>query len=161
MILYHGSNMAISAIDLCRGRRGKDFGQGFYLSADLQQARNMAANVVDREAYGEPTVTAFEINETLFSDGTLSVKAFPEYSIEWTRFVLANRQNKSGDSLHSYDVVYGPIADDKVGVQMRRFERHYIDEETLMKELRFKEPTFQYFFGTEKAVSYLKNKGIV
>lgn len=28
MILYHGSNMSIDTIDLKRGRRGKDFGQG-------------------------------------------------------------------------------------------------------------------------------------
>lgn len=32
MKLYHGSNTSIDAIDLKRGRRGKDFGQGFYLT---------------------------------------------------------------------------------------------------------------------------------
>ena len=36
MKLYHGSNVSIDTIDLKRGRRGKDFGQGFYLSAQLQ-----------------------------------------------------------------------------------------------------------------------------
>ena len=36
--LYHGSNVRIDEIDLKRGRRGKDFGQGFYLSADMEQA---------------------------------------------------------------------------------------------------------------------------
>ena len=36
MKLYHGSNMSIGEIDLKRGRRGKDFGQGFYLSADCK-----------------------------------------------------------------------------------------------------------------------------
>ena len=34
MKLYHGSNVSIETIDLKRGRKGKDFGQGFYLSAD-------------------------------------------------------------------------------------------------------------------------------
>ena len=42
MKLYHGSNMSIGEIDLKRGRRGKDFGQGFYLSADRSQAQMMA-----------------------------------------------------------------------------------------------------------------------
>ena len=39
MKLYHGSNVEIDVIDLGRGRRGKDFGQGFYLSADRSQAQ--------------------------------------------------------------------------------------------------------------------------
>lgn len=33
MILYHGSNVEIVKIDLSKSMRGKDFGQGFYLSA--------------------------------------------------------------------------------------------------------------------------------
>lgn len=34
-LLYHGSNGPIDKVNLQRGRRGKDFGQGFYLSDDL------------------------------------------------------------------------------------------------------------------------------
>ena len=34
MILYHGSNVQIDAIELRRCNRFKDFGQAFYLSAD-------------------------------------------------------------------------------------------------------------------------------
>lgn len=40
--LYHGSNMAIERIDLSRSKRGKDFGQGFYLNANPDQAMAMA-----------------------------------------------------------------------------------------------------------------------
>ena len=31
MILYHGTNEDIEAVDLNRGLRHKDFGKGFYL----------------------------------------------------------------------------------------------------------------------------------
>ena len=41
--LYHGSNVAIEQIDLSRSKRGKDFGQGFYLNANPNQAMEMAA----------------------------------------------------------------------------------------------------------------------
>ena len=34
MILYHGSNTDIAEIDLSVSKVGKDFGCGFYLSAD-------------------------------------------------------------------------------------------------------------------------------
>ena len=40
-ILYHGSNLVIEKIDLSRSKRGKDFGQGFYLNANLEQAKAM------------------------------------------------------------------------------------------------------------------------
>ena len=53
MKLYHGSNVSIETIDLKRGRKGKDFGQGFYLSADCNQAQMMAERIVDREESGK------------------------------------------------------------------------------------------------------------
>ena len=36
--LYHGSNVDIEKIDLSLSRKGKDFGCGFYLNANKQQA---------------------------------------------------------------------------------------------------------------------------
>lgn len=45
---------------------------------------------------------------------------------------------------------------DTVGLQMRRFIQGYISIERMIEELRFHTPAVQYFFGTEKAVGYLK-----
>ena len=42
MILYHGSTVEISTIDVSKSRPNKDFGKGFYLSANRQQALRMA-----------------------------------------------------------------------------------------------------------------------
>lgn len=83
MELYHGSNVEIDVINLLKGRRGKDFGQGFYLSADIQQAREMADTVVDREESGTPTVTVFEFDESLLAADAMNVKVFEHYSVEW------------------------------------------------------------------------------
>ena len=58
--------------------------------------------------------------------------------------------------VHSYDIVIGPIADDTVGLQMRRLMQGYIDIERMIEELRFHKPAIQYFFGTEKAIRYLQ-----
>lgn len=52
MILYHGSNQIIEQIDLSKGRKGKDFGQGFYLSDSFEQAKLMAENTVARMECG-------------------------------------------------------------------------------------------------------------
>lgn len=39
--LYHGSTVDIKEIDLSKSRPNKDFGKGFYLSADKEQAWRM------------------------------------------------------------------------------------------------------------------------
>ncbi len=58
---------------------------------------------------------------------------------------------------HPYDIVIGPIADDAVGAQLRRFTLGYIDISQLVRELSYiKGPTIQYFFGTERAIQLLK-----
>lgn len=156
--LYHGSNVTIEKIDLCRSRKGKDFGCGFYLNPDKSQAMEMAVRTAKRLQEGEPIVNAYLFDENLLADKDtpLSVKVFEEYSKEWAEFVLMNRRNMTSTPAHPYDIVIGPIADDTVGLQMRRFMLGYIDIDRMIEELRFHKPAVQYFFGTEKAISYLK-----
>lgn len=154
MKLYHGSNIEITAVDLNRTRRGKDFGRGFYVSADYMQAVEFAENVVRREGFGVPTVSSFEFDESYFSQ--LSIKQFDGYTREWAEFVLANRNNNSDVTLHSYDVVIGPIADDSVGTQIRRLMQGYISFDNFLEEIKYKRTTIQYYFGTEKSLRFLK-----
>ena len=157
MKLYPGSNMSIEEIDLKRGRKGKDFGQGFYLSADRNQALMMAERTVDREESGEATLTTYLFDESiLFEPTDLRVKVFENYSKEWAEFIIKNRRNKSLQPTHDYDIVYGPIADDKVGLQINRYHLQYISMEELIRQLSFLRPTFQYFFGTERAIKLLQ-----
>ena len=44
--------MEIDEILLSKGRHGKDFGRGFYLSADYMQAVRMSENVVRKRKTG-------------------------------------------------------------------------------------------------------------
>lgn len=156
MKLYHGSNMSIGVIDLKRGRRGKDFGQGFYLSLDRHQAQLMAERTVDREESGEATLTIYQFDDSILSNPSdLKVKVFESYSQEWAEFIMMNRQNKTHAQAHDYDIVYGPIANDKVGLQISRYQLQYIPMEELIRQLSFIRPTFQYFFGTERAIRLL------
>lgn len=157
MILYHGSNMPIDVIDLQKSKRAKDFGQGFYLSKESEQAQKMAELTTFRLSVGCPTITAFSIDDSFLSDNSLNIKIFEGYTQEWAEFVLMNRRNATSVPAHSYDIVIGPIADDKVGVQIRRFMMGYISGRQLVNELSYiNGPTVQYFFGTEKAVKLLK-----
>lgn len=137
--LYHGSNTVIEHIDLSRSKRGKDFGQGFYLNANPDQAMEMAIRTARFMNEGQPTLSCFEFDETKADEMGLSIKVFPDYSEEWAEFVVMNRKNDSDIPAHSYDIVIGPIADDTVGVQIRRYIMGYLSVATLVEELKFKE----------------------
>ena len=156
MILYHGSNVEINQIDLSKSSRGKDFGKGFYMSENEKQAGEMAV-FKSLQTNSTPIVNSFEFDERVLSDNSLRVKVFKEYSLEWAEFVFKNRSNRSDTPAHDYDIVYGPIADDKVGVQIRNFMEGNISIEVFLERLKYmKGITFQYFFGTEKAIKHLK-----
>ena len=156
MILYHGSNTEIHAIDLNQSMRGKDFGQGFYLSADQRQAEEMAT-FKTLQFGGCSIVNAFEFDETLLSNSSLNTKIFDDYSLEWAEFIFANRNNMTDIPIHEYDIVYGPIADDRVGVQIRNLIEGNITIDVFLERLKYiKGITFQYYFGTQRAINYLK-----
>ena len=144
-------------IDLSRSKRGKDFGQGFYLNANPDQAMEMATRTTRFLNEGVPTLSCFEFDIDEATKNELNIKIFPDYSEEWAEFVVMNRKNNSDIPAHSYDIVVGPIADDTVGVQIRRFIMGYLSASALVEELKFKgDHAVQYFFGTPKAVKLLK-----
>lgn len=153
MILFHGSNVAIDKIDLTKSKANKDFGKGFYLSEDEEQAIEMA-RYKSSIFGGDVVITKFEFNIDALNCTELKVKIFSEYSEEWADFVLANRDGKQTES---YDVVYGPIANDKVGLQIRKLKDGSIDKQEFLNRLKYmKGITFQYYFGTENAIKYLR-----
>ena len=118
----------------------------------------MAVRTAQRMKEGKPIINTYLFDDSLIRTGHshLSIKVFEEYSVEWAEFILKNRKNFSDKLAHSYDIVVGPIADDTVGLQMRRFLQGYISVERMIEELKFNKPATQYFFGTELAISYLR-----
>ena len=157
MILYHGSNVKIEVPNLEKSKPYKDFGRGFYLSADKNQALRMAEQKTLQLLIGEPIVSEFDFDETLLQSNELKVKIFEDYSVEWANFILQNRDVHNQHPIHEYDIVYGPIADDGVTFQLRRYQAGTISIDELVKELQYaKGITFQYFFGTTLALEKLK-----
>ena len=148
MKLYHGSTVTIDRIDLSKSRPNKDFGRGFYLSADRQQAQRMGEFKALTEG-GSAVMNTFLFDEQAMSSGELKVLTFDGYSREWA-------DNKSKEQAHDYDIVYGPIANDRVGVQIGKYEAGDISLDQFLENLKYmKGITFQYFFGTEAAIAKL------
>ncbi len=152
MKLYHGSNIRIDTIDLTKSKPFKDFGKGFYLSDNGAQAEEMA-NFKSSISGGNAIVTRFEFDAFGLDSSGLKIKRFDSYSDEWLDFIIANRE---GYKVEQFDFVYGPIADDKVGLQLRKFKDKAIDRKELLEKLKYmKGITFQYYFGSEEAIKYL------
>ena len=156
MILYHGSNIKVSVPDLSVSKPFKDFGKGFYLSDNYEQAMDMASQKVKQTHVGEPIVSEFQFDESLLHSDELQIKIFSDYSEDWAHFVLDNRDKNLPQPIHNYDIVYGPIADDGVTFQLRRYQGGVISLARLVEELQYaKGITFQYFFGTDRALQKL------
>lgn len=153
MRLFHGSNMRVTEIDLSKSRPAKDFGRAFYLSEDRSQAVDMGRFKVDTFG-GEIMVNEFEFDEKALLK--LKYLRFEQYTEDWANFVLSNRE--TDECAHDYDVVYGPIANDRIGRQIFNYHSGYIDFPTFLKRIQYPEGiTFQWAFCTERSIKFLRS----
>ena len=133
---------------------GKDFGLGFYLTPDRQVAQRQAERKFEQYGVGSAHVYNYSFDDNALQ--TLRVLRFDSYTLEWSRFVLMNRKNRTRTQLHDYDIVIGPIADDVIGYQIRRVEEGIITEKQFLEEIKYHTVTIQYLFATEKSIQLLR-----
>ena len=163
--LYHGSNCSVTSPDPLLGRQGTDFGQGFYLTPDLESARSMAAIVVDRKGEGTKTVTAYEFDEEALVAAGLRMRRFPTMDLDWVSFVIANRNFERDAPDHNldhlYDVVAGLVADDKIRALIRSYRLGLTTPEQILCVLASRKwRVTQYSFHTLRAMCFLRLKEV-
>jgi len=162
MILYHGSNIKITNIDLSKARPFKDFGRGFYLTEIKEQAERMAVRVADRFG-GTACISTFELNDNFIYDDNLNILKFDNPTKEWALFVMNNRdrnfkefENKLYNGDNKYDIVIGAVANDDLVETFGLFRGGYMNIDELVKQITYRNLTNQYSFHNEKAIKYLK-----
>jgi len=152
MKVYHGSYTAIDEIDLLKCKGGKDFGRGFYVTNIFSQAEIWASRK-GRNKKG--VVTEFEFDEFFFEDDLVKVLRFEEYTEEWLDFVVLNRKNKSRKyQVHDFDIIEGPVADDKVTEQIDNYIDGIISKEDFLNDL-IHLPSHQICFCTVQSLQAL------
>ncbi len=77
-------------------------------------------------------INIYEWDET--SKTTLNYLYFPEPNGDWVDFVHNNRTVRGFS--HDYDIVYGPVANDRVYAAFALYEQGFIDKLTLVCELK-------------------------
>jgi hypothetical protein len=155
MKVYHGSSVEIIDIDLSKCEQYRDFGKGFYVTNIREQAKYWAER--KGEDYNtKGYVTEFEFIETAFEHWRFNVLRFDDYTEEWLDFVVMNRNHDLPVPAHNYDIVEGPVADDKVTQRIRFYLEGTISKQTFLKELKFFRHTHQICFCTHRSLQALE-----
>ena len=153
MKLYHGSYIKIDVIDLTKSKPYKDFGRAFYLTKFYKQAKIWADRLgVEHETEG--VVSEFEFDEYAYEDESIKVLFFENYNEQWLDFVVINRSNRK--QMHDYDIVEGPVADDKVQNRIIDYLNGEITKKDFLEELKWHEETHQICFCTVASLQFLK-----
>jgi len=153
MKVYHGSYIVIEDIDLSKSIPNKDFGKGFYVTKYRHHAESWA-KVIGRKHKTEGFVTEFVFYDTEFAEQLCKVKRFDGYNEEWLDFVIENR-NPLGEK-HDYDIVEGPVANDKVQNRISLYLDGAITKADFLEELKWHEDTHQICFCTLKSLLTLQ-----
>lgn len=82
----------------------------------------------------------------------LNIKIFTEMSDEWLDFIA----NCRAGSVHGYDVVEGPMADDTIWNYVNDFVAGVISRQAFWELAKFKHPTHQISFHTLRAIDCLR-----
>ena len=152
MICYHGSDTIVDAPRILETKRPLDFGGGFYVTTSEAQAKSWAKKVAFRNNNNHKCVNRYEFDLEK-AKKELTVIHFETADEKWLDFICDNRSGKyTGD----YDIVIGPVADDRVYRVVVEYENGDLDREIALKNLKTESLCDQILFHTEKALKCLK-----
>lgn len=177
-ILFHGTSIYFSNIDLAKPKLTSDFGKGFYLTNILEQAVLWAGNrrrekiIASRDLSGKIIIPDFnsayvlkyELSFDKLEKLNLKLKVFDKYNREWLDIILLGRRHlgiddvkieNTEDILTEYDIIAGPMADNKLQFKLDDYEAAPYDREELLKEIQMERESYQIVFRTEKSLNAL------
>ena len=147
MTVYHGSTEIIKNPDVLHSYRPLDFGKGFYVTTNKNQAENWAKRKSVILGKEKAIVNFYEMDENF---GELKCKNFGEDLSEWIDFVCHCRDG--GTDYEKYDVIIGKVANDKVFRVVDMYHDGLWDKDRAIKEIRAYPNYDQIAFITQKAV---------
>jgi hypothetical protein len=151
MKVYHGSLEIVETPEIREPNRTLDYGSGFYTTTSSEQAEEWVRRKMKSNRVAKGFVNEYELD----IDNLQSVKCllFESPTDEWIDFVMNNRLNK--DFVHDYDIVYGPVANDRVYTCFALYEGGLMSKQNLLAELKTYELVDQYLFHSEQALQLL------
>ncbi|MBO6132313.1 MAG: DUF3990 domain-containing protein [Treponema sp.] len=148
MTVYHGSTEIIKNPDVLHSYRPLDFGKGFYVTSNKEQAKVWAKRKGVILESKKSIVNIFEMNENF---SFLQCKNFGEDLSEWIDFVCHCRDG--GRDYEKYDLIFGKVANDKVFRVVDMYHNGLWDKERAIKEIKAYPDYGQIAFITQKAIN--------
>ncbi len=151
MKIYHGSIEKVESPEIRESNRTLDYGQGFYTTTSYEQAEAWVRRRMNEKRTSRGYVCVYELNEAALE--SLKTLILEQPTEEWVDFVMKNRTQRG--YVHEFDIVYGPVANDRVYAAFALYEGGLINKQALIAELKAYKLVDQYLFHTEKALQAL------
>lgn len=170
--LYHASYIPVKNIDLSLCSDGKDFGKGFYLTTDYNQACKFVKTSIKKAIKN-----GIELNNSFVGyisiyvfdkqDENFSIFEFNDADVEWLHCVALHRKRDlfidTSTNWNKYDVIAGKIANDTTNQVLTAYINGLYGEvgsdfadETAIKLLLPNKLCNQICFKTAKSINCLK-----
>lgn len=175
MLLFHGSYTPVEKIDLGMCANAKDFGKGFYLTSDLQQAKGFVkSSVIKAQRHHLAAadqdfgfISSFRFH---FHRDDLRIHTFQEADRDWLWFIAKNRRGvmfaKSSlniNDISQSDIIVGKVANDQtnpvITAYLNGLYGDVMSDEAVQYATGRLMPEHlvdQYCFLTEKAIQCLE-----
>jgi hypothetical protein len=149
--VYHGSNILVKEPKIMQPVRALDFGQGFYTTTNIEQAKSFAKKVQDRNGSSQTHISIFTLNIDLLKN--LHTIFFDKPNKNWLDFVSANRNGTYIGQVH--DIIYGPVANDTIFKTFIAYQNGVLDEKETLKRLKIRNLYNQLVFTNEASLKCL------
>lgn len=140
MVLYHGSREIVKYPEIRKAAYQKDFYFGFYCTLYKEQAKRWASRFG-----GLGYVNFYEY----VPNYELRYLSFETMTEEWLDFIIACRRGIP----HTYDIVEGPMADDKIFNYVQNVVDGKISRAAFWELAKFSYPTHQISFHSISALN--------
>lgn len=131
MLVYHGSSNIVEQPDVLHSFRPLDFGKGFYVTTNYEQAERWAKRKSDLYHLEKSFVNVYEFSE--YNTG-FKIKTFPDDLQEWIDFVCGCRDGNI--EYREYDIIIGKVANDKVFRVVDLYKAGIWDKERAIREIK-------------------------
>lgn len=156
MHLFHGSTEIVAKPAILENQRLLDFGKGFYLTSNKQQAERWAFIKQKRvQDNGKAYVSIYSFDQNTITNPDIVTKEFQNPNEEWLDFVVKNRNEYFN---HGFDIVKGPVANDTLYQTLSLYENNILSKQETIARLKVHPLYNQIAITSKKALKLLMFK---
>lgn len=149
-----------------------DFGAGFYLTPNKEQAENYIQRNMSFEQpdsiflqsgdYDTPIIVEYHIDglyDIFMENNKYQCNLFPKYDERFATFIFYNRLN--GEKQHDWDFIYGVQSDSNPEDVIEQYKSGGVDKEEALLELQKSTSSKQLYIGNQEFCDKLGIESVI